>query len=277
MIFYRTSISTIESGTWEGLSHLLTLRINYNQLTNVYARMFEHLSSLTELEMERNDISMIESGAWMGLNNLRNLSLSDNSLTTISSVTFENLFSLTNLWLGRNPISTLQPDTFKDLQSLEYLDFESEIEGFDFRIDTHYNELVSVQPNAFRGLKSLRKLNFGKLNKLVTLEQNIFDPEDFLATEGHPGDTLFPPYLVLECCKYKKSRQSSNVTTTSSCIRGTILAKKGPFVRMVPTYHKESYLPCSGHLPTSGDPYIPWTPHIPWGPYVFVFFQFPVG
>ncbi|XP_053207451.1 insulin-like growth factor-binding protein complex acid labile subunit [Panonychus citri] len=129
------SISSIESGSFNGLPKLTTLRIHNNNFQQVPKEIFTDLDKLEVLQIGGNpfttinstsfttltslkslDISrcphlnIIESGAFTGLESLQSLEISSNpNLKYIESTLFDPLVSLENLILSHNSFSFLDP------------------------------------------------------------------------------------------------------------------------------------------------------------------------
>jgi Leucine-rich repeat (LRR) protein len=73
-------ITTIESGTFNGLSSLRKLRLQENGITTIESGAFNGLSSLSELNLNDNGITTIESGAFNGPSYLDYFDLTDNCI-----------------------------------------------------------------------------------------------------------------------------------------------------------------------------------------------------
>ncbi len=87
---------------------------------------------------------------------------------------WQGLENLQRMWLKENHIGVLRSGSFIGLQSLTELELA-------------FNELTHIEPGALAGLPQIKLLKLW-YNNLTTLESNIFDPNDFLNTFGHPID-----------------------------------------------------------------------------------------
>jgi hypothetical protein len=144
----RNQISSIESGTFSGLTNLTLLLLGSNQLSSIESGDFSGLTNLTELELDYNQISSIESETFSGLTNLDGLILASNQISSIESGAFSELTNLTELRLGFNRISSIESGDFGGLTNL--LDLE-----------LYHNWISSIESGAFSGFTSLRSLFLG--------------------------------------------------------------------------------------------------------------------
>ncbi len=72
--------SSLKSGDFAGLTGLITLNLDFNEITTLPADIFSGLSALTTLRLDDNQLSTLPSGVFAGLTSLTTLNLSGNSL-----------------------------------------------------------------------------------------------------------------------------------------------------------------------------------------------------
>jgi len=78
-----------------------SLFLDENRISSIEAGTFSGLTKLTELRLDENGISSIESDDFSGLTNLTKLDLSFNVIASIEPGTFSELTHLTTLRLGK--------------------------------------------------------------------------------------------------------------------------------------------------------------------------------
>jgi hypothetical protein len=172
---FSNRISSIEAGDFDGLAKLTHLILFSNQISSIEAGTFSGLTNLTWLILNRNQISSIEAGTFSGLTNLTTLHLYSNQISSIEAGTFSGLTNLTDLRLERNQISSIEAGTFSGLTNLTDLRLErnqiSSIEAGAFsglanltELDLTYNQISSIEAGAFSGLTNLTTLGLGNNN-----------------------------------------------------------------------------------------------------------------
>ena len=85
---------------WEGLSSLEELEIDRNNISDIRPDMWGGLGSLRELDLENNGIKTLQSGAFNSLQNLNSLNLEDNSMTEFT----EDVLNLTKAMNGQGTL-----------------------------------------------------------------------------------------------------------------------------------------------------------------------------
>ncbi|CAH0562420.1 unnamed protein product [Brassicogethes aeneus] len=153
-----------------GFKSLFFLRISNCELNNVYWEMFDGLSNLEYLILERNNLKFIPAFAFYGTPSLKTLSLAHNNLLDIQltdlagllelqylDLSYNNFSQLSELSLppfpklklanfGNNPISVIFPNTFEVMNTTDSL-----VIGSD-------DMPLSLTMNSFLGLNLLKKL-----------------------------------------------------------------------------------------------------------------------
>ena len=104
----NNEISSIEVGTFSGMTNLGLLSLSQNQISSIEPGTFNGLANLTGLDMFGNQISSIESGTFSGITktNLYHLDLHANQISSIESGAFSGMTNLGLLLLGDNPSLT---------------------------------------------------------------------------------------------------------------------------------------------------------------------------
>ena len=176
-------ISSIESGDFEGLENLKALELRANQISSIKSGDFDGLENLEMLDLSMNQISSIESGDFDGLENLERLYLHGNRISNIQSVDLKGLTNLSYVSLG-NQISSIESGDFDGLENLEILDLSvnqiSSIESDDFdglenleSLYLSYNQISSIESDDFSGLPNLHNLHLRK-NKISSIAPGAF-------------------------------------------------------------------------------------------------------
>ncbi|XP_019622291.1 PREDICTED: insulin-like growth factor-binding protein complex acid labile subunit [Branchiostoma belcheri] len=178
-------ITNVVSGAFDGLSQLLKLYLNRNnietveafsgidspsslemldlqgnKLTSIAISMFTGVPLLTELNLSSNNISTIEDGSFSGLKKLRVLYLHSNQILRLTNETFMGLSSLKSLVLANNKIQNLPDMVFNGAIALEFLDLVS-------------NGISKITRKTFSGLFNLTALSLDS-NNISTVEDGAF-------------------------------------------------------------------------------------------------------
>ncbi|XP_076171931.1 uncharacterized protein LOC143148961 isoform X2 [Ptiloglossa arizonensis] len=188
---------------------LRKITFRYAKIDEVAEHAFSNLSTIAEIDLDKNSIYALKTRAFESMRNLSVVSLNENRITEINRDTFVDLPSIKSLFLARNNVSTLHDKAFKHLTTLEELELSDNrievITGDSFHglrsllrldlrnnlidmigartfvempllreLELDSNKIVYVSEKALDGLRNLRKLGLGE-NELATLEP------DFLA------------------------------------------------------------------------------------------------
>ena len=116
------SSTLLRTGDFDRLTGLQVLNLDNNR--ELPAGIFDNLTSLTELDLGRNELSELPAGIFDNLTSLKMLSLDGNRLSELPASIFDNLTSLTELNLERNELSELPEGIFDNLTSLKWLSLE---------------------------------------------------------------------------------------------------------------------------------------------------------
>ena len=160
---YITELST---SVFLSLSKLRELYLSYNLISSLTDGLFQNLTSLELLHLDRNLITKLNVGLFSATSRLKNLYLNDNMLTILPDGLFKNLTSLQLLGLQNNNLTELHSEIFSDLKNMTNLDISN-------------NSLTSLPKKIFHGLINLRVL-LVNLNRLKTLDRSQFHRLDNL-------------------------------------------------------------------------------------------------
>ncbi|XP_067652149.1 insulin-like growth factor-binding protein complex acid labile subunit [Haliotis asinina] len=208
----RSHIQRVESGAFEPLKMLQSLKIGYNpldslQLQNVI-RGLSHTSlvsldirnlslggrlpsetfrllrdtPISSLKMQSNQISNIPSGAFANLPKLILIDLSGCKIQTISESAFENLTVLQTLFLYANSLAKVPRGLPSSLTKLNLNQNQiDKLRNSDFdnlkileELNLVKNSISELQQYAFLGLMQLQKLHLGQ-NRISTLPGKLFN------------------------------------------------------------------------------------------------------
>ena len=161
-------ITALAAGDFAGLTSLIALRLNNNNLTTLPAGVFDGLTALRTLRLESNRLTTLPDGVFDGLTALRTLRLEDNFLATLPDGVFDGLTALRMLTLHRNRLTTLPAGVFDGLTELTTLGL-------------HENSLTTLRAGVFDGLTALETLYLYD-NSLTTLPAGVFDGLTALTT-----------------------------------------------------------------------------------------------
>ena len=183
---------------WNGLENLLILNLPSNKINSIPYECFELLTKLEQLDMSINDIIYITHYSWLGPASLKKLDLSFNDISNIAENTFSLMGNLEILELSWNNISVIISGSFQRLRSLQELYLSR-------------NYISNMEQKSLSGLPQLNALHISG-NSLLTLEKDIFYPEDFPESDGHPSSLeLSLRYNSIDCdrrmCWIKEGEQ----------------------------------------------------------------------
>ncbi|XP_044009950.1 chaoptin-like [Aphidius gifuensis] len=119
----NSSLETISSGAFDGLSKLQSLEIISSRLTRIHRNTFEMLTNLNRLSLSNNTIKVIADESLMNNKLLSILDLSFNSLESIHEKTF-NGANINNLDLSYNNISLIENGAFANMTNLDHLNVD---------------------------------------------------------------------------------------------------------------------------------------------------------
>ena len=116
------SVRTIELGAFNGLTKLIELYIEVNEISEIIPGTFENMNSLQYLGFYGNRLEHLDSGVFSGLVNLKNIDLREKLLHYIHPDTFLVLPNLQHVQLYNNPSLQMPTDrNFINSHSLSHL------------------------------------------------------------------------------------------------------------------------------------------------------------
>lgn len=155
-------------------------------------------SSVTTLDMRRNDLTELRSGSLATLGRVVRLTMSSNRLRSVADGAFEDARHLQMLDLGSNNLTELTAGTFRGTTMLLHLDASfNRLERIDgafggmavlSRLDLSGNRLRKITRNTFRGLTNLRYLLLAD-NRIESIDRDAFVDLDrmmHLVLKGNP-------------------------------------------------------------------------------------------
>ncbi|XP_014788392.1 toll-like receptor 6 [Octopus bimaculoides] len=134
----QNKIKLIEKNSFSSFPALRSLNLSRNRLEDGlnFNVIFQHLGSLTVLDLSSNVITSLGNNSFAHLLNLEHLDLSHNFLSFFNRLVFRKLSRLKELNLRANMISLLSRGAFEDLVDLQILDLSE-------------NDLVTIENEAF--------------------------------------------------------------------------------------------------------------------------------
>ena len=150
----ESRLTEVPSGTFDGLTKLEQLYLDYNGLESLPADVFDDLDNLENLNLNYNGLAALPADVFDGLTKLERLELSENSLESLPADIFDGLSKLEVLYLSANELSALPADVFDDLDNLELLSLKYN--------DLDLDALPSDFFNAFPKLTWLSLSGIGK-------------------------------------------------------------------------------------------------------------------
>ena len=116
------SLSSLQSGDFDGMTKLVLLKLNDNSLSSLQSDIFSGLTELDTLELESNQLSSLPSNLFSDLADLKVLLLGGNRLSALPSDVFSGVSNLQRLQLEDNELTGLPASLFFGLSSLVDLD-----------------------------------------------------------------------------------------------------------------------------------------------------------
>lgn len=163
---FKNGIEILSQGDFEELSHLKTLDLSQNKLTELPDGVFWSLSSLQNLDLSGNQIVHISQKSFVGLEHVERLYLYSNLIESIHPTAFDGLEELLELKLQGNKLTMMPALKMPHLLLLEL----------------GYNSIPSLEPDDLQtpkleslkldglGLTSLNKELLGSLSNLHKLD-----------------------------------------------------------------------------------------------------------
>ena len=150
------------------------------------AGVFDKLTALTRLDLQRNLLAALPAGVFDELTALDALHMGANSLTALPDDVFDELTALTKLGLDVNSLTALPAGVFDKLTALDALSLEN-------------NSLTALPAGIFDELTALTDL-FLFSNSLAELPDDVFEPLtslSLLLLSDNPGAPFSPTAVAL--------------------------------------------------------------------------------
>lgn len=161
-------------------------RLGWNKLKSL--SNISSISSITDLDLERNEIEVIGVNDLKNLRNLKKLDLGYNKISKIEEKAFKNLNSLQWLSLAYNPLTSFNKSLFSDLKNLTHLELTStQLKEID------YQSLVKELPNLKKLAIMSNKFNcsFAKEMTEYIKEHSKFELVYYLESWGNDDASEF--------------------------------------------------------------------------------------
>ncbi|KAI8041930.1 uncharacterized protein LOC128263533 [Drosophila gunungcola] len=183
----------------QAMQRLEVLKVSGNRLANCSLMTLQHMKSLQELHLDRNELSIVP--RFLGeLRELRVLNLSQNWLTELPRDTFGGAVKLERLYLSGNRLSVLPFQLFQTAGDLQVLDLSdnrllSFPDNFFVRngqlrqLHLQRNQLKSIGKHSLYGLRELRQLDLSQ-NSLASIDRKAFESLDQLLALNVSGNNL---------------------------------------------------------------------------------------
>lgn len=141
--------------------HIIYLKIKGLKIDQTYDNIFNSLSNLKFLELEKSEfLSDFSENIFSGMKKLTYLSLSDNDLESLKTDFFKSNTVIESLILKNNLIQSISDRAFQNLNELSFLDLG-------------YNEISQLPQNVFYELGDLEELYLNG-NILTSISSGLF-------------------------------------------------------------------------------------------------------
>ncbi|CAO1412382.1 unnamed protein product [Diamesa serratosioi] len=178
-------IPSISKKVFKSFSHIHTIDLSFNKITEIEDKSFESNSKLEVLKLQGNNLIKISKNLFYGeFNDLTELYLSFNGISSIEESAFNNLVALMVIDISQNCLKYLPSAIFKKNIELSNVDLSynevTEIEADLFSskielelIDLEHNQLNYVPNIAVKSIQTLILSN----NEIKVLDLNFESSE----------------------------------------------------------------------------------------------------
>ncbi|KAL1488353.1 hypothetical protein ABEB36_014830 [Hypothenemus hampei] len=157
----------IEDGAFNNLTHLKTIDLSLNNITEVSEDIFKYCKNLVSINLDQNLLRSLPVGVFRNLRKLSELNLSRNKLTALSANLFDKLQNLKKLDLSFNQLIRIEENLFGKLINLQ-------------RLDLHRNKISYIYLRAFEQMSrtiTYMDISYNKWNNsYIFPEFSAFDP-----------------------------------------------------------------------------------------------------
>lgn len=196
LIFSNISLKSVTANLFKFTPELIYLGLNDNELEELLADTFEHLTEIRQIDLTSNKLKTLPKGIFhrSRQEKVARVFLADNNLTKLEEDVFqtENLELLT---LSGNHVRHIDNNTFKNLYELESLNmtatFTAEVDRLPKALFSNSSNLKYLQMDKnhfqflevgiFHNLRQLKVLDLS-FNKLKDLDDDIFKNNIHLET-----------------------------------------------------------------------------------------------
>lgn len=159
---YREQEQKKKLPIFKGNSNLILLRLHNCHLNELNFEMFESLTKLKFLYLDKNNIKIIPPFVFFGVPNLEILSLSKNHLLDINVSDLSGLLNLSYLDLSNNNFSQLSQLSFPPFPKLNLADFRN-------------NPITVIYSNTFEIMNTTKAIVLGNTNSNLTIQLDLDD------------------------------------------------------------------------------------------------------
>lgn len=232
---YR-NIKSIDYYIFNDLTSIKYINLSHNEL-ELLSSIFHGLSNLVEIDLQYNQLKELDSKCFRGLANLECIKLQDNKLKSLHSDLFQGLRNLKSLFLNNNQIHELSSGLFSDCENLTNIRLQD-------------NQLRSIDPYTFSGLKNLKLINICNNNWTTNwLELSLDDKIMkyvtifFRNSKNNDIDNIVDPSIGLYNEKYKRECLVSSSELSTVCLVKNMFDNKKYIIKSIPndiqTYTRE--------------------------------------
>jgi len=143
------------------ITSLTSLDLSRNNITKIWQRAFYSLADLEELDLTDNSITTLESQTFYNNTRLFSLFLSENRITDIGQSTFQENVRLKKIYMNFNKITSIDPELFKNNVELGV-------------VQLAYNRITDIHRSTFRNNRRLYNVNLLG-NKIISIDQETFN------------------------------------------------------------------------------------------------------
>lgn len=170
-----TQLKEVNKNLFESLTSLEDLNLERNQISELKHGVFNNLTNLEILNLNRNEIINLDENCFEALSSLKVLSINQNYLKTSDIETlFGSLKNLGRIFLRENRFRNINSNIFQDLTKLEILDVSyNKIIEIDLLSFKQYLDLY-LSCNMIKKLKSISSKEANNLNGFNLYSNRIF-------------------------------------------------------------------------------------------------------
>ena len=169
-------IDEIEKGTFYTSTHLKTLKLGNNSISDPLKIDLDGLIGLQELDISMNKLTSIKSSVFASMENLKQLDLRENKIKIVHDNAFAKLTRLDKLDISGNQLTSIRDETFFGTMELK-------------QIKLARNKITEVSSMAFETNTELEDIDLSE-NNLLSLPVEVFSENTNLQTIVLSGNQL---------------------------------------------------------------------------------------